>query len=151
MKPIFIAKIAHEMNRRFCALTGDLSQPAWEQAPEWQLDSAISGVEAHIQNPHMTPADSHEIWLEEKQAAGWTYGPVKDEDKLEHPCMVPYQDLPRVQQAKDAIFSIVVWALSDEPLADTSVTESVDYASSDTSTDALLEETDPELENLNDE
>lgn len=42
---------------------------------------------------------------------GWKYGPIKDADKKEHPCMVPFADLPAAQQAKDYIFRAVVHAL----------------------------------------
>lgn len=43
-----IAKRAHEVNRAYCASIGDHSQPAWEDAPQWQKDSAIAGVRAHL-------------------------------------------------------------------------------------------------------
>lgn len=51
-------------------------------------------------------------WLEEKRAAGWTYGPVKDAEKKEHPCFVLYEALPADQQAKDHLFKAIVAALA---------------------------------------
>ena len=36
-----IAKVAHETNRSFCQTLGDWSQPTWENAPDWQKESAI--------------------------------------------------------------------------------------------------------------
>ena len=48
---------------------------------------------------------SHESWLAEKRATGWKYGPVKDPEKKEHPCCVPYAELPAAQQAKDRLFT----------------------------------------------
>jgi hypothetical protein len=50
--------------------------------------------------------------MKQKVADGWVYGPVKDAVKREHPCMVPFTELPREQQAKDFIFRAVVHALS---------------------------------------
>jgi hypothetical protein len=99
---------AHEINRVYCIYLGDRSQPIFEKAPEWQVDSAIHGVEAIIKNPNQPPAASHDSWLRENQAAGWKYGPVKDLEKKEHPCMVPYEELPIAQRMKDTIFIAVV-------------------------------------------
>ena len=38
--------------------------------------------------------NAHEVWAEEKMAQGWRYGPKLDEDKREHPLLVPYKELP---------------------------------------------------------
>lgn len=99
----FIAMLAHEMNRAYCEAIGD-PQPAWDDAPEWQQKSIIAGVEMHLANPDATPEQSHQAWLEQKLAEGWTFGEVKDIEKKEHPCCVPYEDLPPEQRAKDYIF-----------------------------------------------
>lgn len=107
------AKMCHELNRAYCQQLGDTTQAAWADAPEWQKESAIKGVAFHRANPEATPAASHESWLEEKRAAGWKYGPVKDADKKEHPCFVPFTGLPLEQQAKDRLFKGVVDAVRD--------------------------------------
>ena len=41
------------------------------------------------------------------------YGEEKDPERKVHPCMVPFNELPREQQAKDFIFRAVVHALKD--------------------------------------
>lgn len=109
-----IARIAHETNRAYCATIGDMSQPAWDDAPQWQKDSAIKGVQfhlaAHDRGSKPSPSASHESWLAEKRAAGWAYGPVKDADQKKHPCFVPYDELPIEQRLKDYLFSAVVEA-----------------------------------------
>ena len=107
----FIARAAHEINRAYCAALGDNSQPAWEDAPEWQRTSAINGVRFHIENPDAGPDASHVAWMAEKQATGWKYGPIKDAERKEHPCMVSYADLPVTQRAKDYLFRAVVHTL----------------------------------------
>lgn len=101
----------HEANRAYCASLEDLSQPAWEEAPDWQMESAIKGVAAIMDDPDMTPEMSHESWLKEKVATGWAYGPVKDPEIKEHPCMVPYTELPENQKMKDALFTSIVKAI----------------------------------------
>ena len=104
-----IAKVCHEVNRAYCMAIGDFnSQPSWENAPDWQKQSAIKGVQHHIDNPDCTPEGSHNEWLSVKAKDGWKYGPVKDPEKKEHPCFVPYEQLGREQAAKDYIFSAIV-------------------------------------------
>lgn len=107
-----IARVCHEVNRAYCLAIGDTSQPAWADAPEWQKDSARNGVAFHLANPDATPENSHEKWLEQKVAEGWVLGPVKDPEKKEHPCMVPYGDLPADQRAKDYLFRGVIHSLA---------------------------------------
>lgn len=105
-----IAQLAHEANRAYCATIGDDSQLPWDQAPEWAKESAVKGVRAIMEGKVTRPSQSHESWLEEKIATGWSYGPVKDVEKKQHPCFVPYFELPREQQLKDYIFFSVVKA-----------------------------------------
>jgi len=107
-----IAKVCHEANRGYCKALGDDSQLPWEEAPQWAKTSAINGVRFHLDNPNAGPSGSHENWLREKEKEGWKYGEVKDPEKKEHPCYVPYDQLPKEQQAKDYIFTSIVKTLS---------------------------------------
>lgn len=107
-----IARVCHEVNRAYCESLGDRSQPSWESAPEWQQKSAVNGVRFTLDNPAAPPSASHDSWLAEKKADGWKYGPVKNPETKEHPCFVPYDQLPQEQRAKDYLFQAVVRALS---------------------------------------
>ena len=107
-----IAEMCHEVNRLYCRKLGDFSQLGWDEAPAWQRESAIKGVQHALENPNAKPSDSHESWLAEKKAAGWQYGPVKNPELKEHPCFVPYDELPEEQKRKDALFLAVVRALA---------------------------------------
>ena len=107
-----IARVAHEVNRAYCQALGDNSQSAWEDAPQWQRDSAMLGVKLHIENPSASPSASHESWMAQKVAEGWVYAPEKKPELKQHPCIVPFDALPVVQQAKDYIFRGVVHALT---------------------------------------
>lgn len=111
MKLEQIAQVAHEVNRAYCQSLGDDSQPAWEDAPSWQRDSALLGVELHANNPDAGPEASHESWMQQKEKDGWVFGLAKDPEAKTHPCMVPFSELPREQQAKDYIFRSVVHSL----------------------------------------
>ncbi|SRR6266576_266515 len=123
MSPSFdikqIALICHEANRAYCSTIGDDSQPSWDAAPDWQKDSAKNGVNFHLkilsEGGEPSPSASHESWLRQKLEEGWKYGPVKDAVKKEHPCFVPYDELPEDQKQKDYIFAAIVrsfWARS---------------------------------------
>ncbi|SRR3989339_1622459 len=107
-----IARVAHEINRAYCKALGDDSQPTWENAPEWQKDSARNGVKAHLEKLDLTPEQGHEVWLKQKIGEGWIWGPTKDTEAKLHPCMVPYADLPLEQKVKDHLFRQTVLSLS---------------------------------------
>ncbi len=107
-----VARICHETNRAYCESIGDASQPKWEDAPAWQKSSAIKGVQFHV-DQHASgvapsPSASHDSWLAEKTADGWKYGPVKNPETKEHPCFVPYDELPVEQRLKDYLFGGIV-------------------------------------------
>lgn len=108
-----VASVCHEANRGWCNAIGDHSQPTWEDAPQWQKDSAIMGVKFHIENPGAGPSGSHESWMKQKVADGWVYGPVKDAEAKTHHCMVPYGDLPSDQRMKDHLFVAIVRAFEE--------------------------------------
>jgi hypothetical protein len=112
MKVEDIARICHEANESLCVTQGDFSQKSWDEAPDWQKDSAINGVNFHLANPEATPEDSHNSWLAQKEAEGWKYGEVKNSETKEHPCFVPYSELPKEQQAKDYLFRGIIHALA---------------------------------------
>lgn len=107
-----IARVCHEVNRAYCQALGDNSQPAWENAPAWQRESARMGVDLHLSGD-FGPEASHISWMNQKIDDGWTYGPIKDATLKQHPCMVPFKQLPVEQQAKDFIFRGVVHAMKD--------------------------------------
>lgn len=107
-----IARVCHEVNRAYCQALGDVSQPSWKDAPQWQKDSALLGVDLHTTNPEAGAAASHESWMKQKVNDGWTYGAYKDTANKKHHCIMPFDELPCEQQAKDYIFRAVVHALN---------------------------------------
>jgi hypothetical protein len=105
------AEVAHEVNRAYCLTLNDFSQPEWKDAPAWQKKSALAGVRAILLDPSTTPEESHRGWFEQKLADGWKYGPVKNPETKEHPCMCRYAELPIAQRAKDFLFGAAVRAV----------------------------------------
>ena len=43
----------------------------------------------------------HDTWAKGRMDEGWTYGPVRDDAKKQHPCLVPYSELPESEKAYD--------------------------------------------------
>jgi len=113
MRIELIAYVCHEANKAYCESIGDYTQKHWQDAEPWQVISAIKGVEYALNHIDAPASAQHEAWLQAKQLDGWTYGPVKDVAKKEHPCMVPYRELPVEQQIKDSLFQAIVWALPE--------------------------------------
>lgn len=106
-----IAQVAHEINKSYCEAIGDNSQAGWEDAPQWQKESAVLGVIFHMENPDAGADASHNIWMKEKLENGWKHGHVKDENEKTHPCILPFEYLSKEQQAKDYLFRQVVHSL----------------------------------------
>lgn len=104
---ILLAHQCHEANRAIQISTGDPApSPPWEEAPEWQKESALEGV-AHAAWG-ATPEQLHDEWRKTKYAAGWEYREIKDAERKTHPCLVPYDELPEHQKLKDRVFSAIV-------------------------------------------
>ena len=114
MKIEDIAALAHEANRLYCISIGDDSQVRWDEAPQWQRDSSIQGVTAIFAGAVTSQEATHESWMEEKRINGWRWGAAKNAETKQHPCFVPYRELPAEQKVKDAIYFFLVSALIGE-------------------------------------
>lgn len=108
-----IARVCHATNRAYCQTIGDGSQLPWDQAEEWQRQSAISGVAFALANSDAPASSQHDAWMADKLKDGWTYGPSKSSQDKTHPCIVPYEDLPLEQRLKDYLFKAIVKAFAD--------------------------------------
>lgn len=45
--------------------------------------------------------NAHEVWADRRQEEGWTYGPERNDQLLQHPDMVPYSALPDSEKEYD--------------------------------------------------
>ena len=62
-------------------------------------ESLTSLVESLAENVHDT-------WAKGRLDEGWTYGFVRDDAKKQHPCLVPYVELPESEKAYDRATAI---------------------------------------------
>ncbi|HEX8748607.1 MAG TPA: RyR domain-containing protein [Pyrinomonadaceae bacterium] len=107
-----VARVAHEAKAALCDCIGEDSKGSWDDAPDWQRESAIGGVRFHLENPDAQPHAIHERWMREKLESGWRYGRLKDGEARTHPCILPFEQLPPEQKAKDRLFKAIVLALA---------------------------------------
>ena len=110
-----IARVCHEANRAMQIIQMDPTVPVisvpWDLLDEETRQSAVDGVTNIITGSVSTPEESHESWCKFKTEHGWELGPAKDEVLKQHPCLVPYGELPVEQQDKDHLFFAIVGAL----------------------------------------
>ena len=60
-----------------------------------QLSDELNGlVEAMAKNVH-------DVWAQSRIEQGWTYGPERNDQLKQHPCLVPYEQLPEEEKAYD--------------------------------------------------
>ena len=45
--------------------------------------------------------NTHEVWSQGRIKEGWTYGPVRDDNAKQTPCLVDYDDLPESEKDYD--------------------------------------------------
>ena len=45
--------------------------------------------------------NAHDVWAAERKAQGWSYGPERNDERKENPCMVPYSQLPEDEKLFD--------------------------------------------------
>ena len=50
--------------------------------------------------------NAHEVWAENRQAEGWSYGPQRDDKLKQTPDMVPYSQLPESEKEYDREMAI---------------------------------------------
>ena len=60
-----------------------------------QLSDELNGlVEAMAKNVH-------DVWAQSRIEQGWTYGPERNDERKEHPCLVEYEQLPDSERDYD--------------------------------------------------
>jgi hypothetical protein len=114
-----IAKVAYNAQRKYCISVGITSEPEWKDLGDVRTSSICNGVRTIVENPELSDEQLHENWMLNRYHEGWKYGEAKDEEKKEHPMLVPYNDLPETEKRKKTIFRDVVEKLKNEKVIDT--------------------------------
>lgn len=109
-----VAEVCHEALRAYNkGFDPNLPVGAhWEELSQDARDSSMKGVAYRLDNPDASAEDQHNRWLQDMAASGWKYGLTKDDEKKEHPYMVPFSELSPDVRKKDLIFAAVVMAVA---------------------------------------
>lgn len=59
-----------------------------------------------IELSEMLANNTHDLWAQGRLNEGWTYGPERNDLRKEHPCLVPYSELPESEKRYDRDISI---------------------------------------------
>jgi hypothetical protein len=103
-----IARVTHDAIRAYQAVLGQPVTPAWEDAT-WERDSSRAAVRFALEG--RGSGAQHEEWMRARLTDGWTYGDVKDVEKKTNPALLPFDQLPKAEQVKDALVIAIVQAL----------------------------------------
>ncbi len=50
--------------------------------------------------------NAHDLWAAQRIKDGWTPGPVRNDAAKQHPCLVPYADLPETEKEYDRVAAL---------------------------------------------
>lgn len=73
-----------------------------------RLQGLIGGTEWALRNPDATPEDNHICWMNSKINQGYRYGDTLSVENKTHPSLVPFNELPPVEQRKDEMDLLMV-------------------------------------------
>ena len=54
-----------------------------------------------------SPRELHNNWMDAYYKMGWQYGKTYDRERKSHPDLVPYDNLGKLEQDKDAVFIVL--------------------------------------------
>jgi len=63
--------------------------------------SKISLSKDILELTELLARNAHEVWALQRQADGWQYGTQRSDERMLHPCLVPYEDLPESEKIYD--------------------------------------------------
>lgn len=74
--------------------------------PEPIDTSNVTLTAEHLKLTELLAKNTHELWAQQRFAEGWKYGPKRDDTRKEHPCLVPYEELPESEKEYDRITAL---------------------------------------------
>ena len=68
--------------------------------------SSIELLEDVQELTELLARNAHEVWAHKRLAEGWRWGPERSDERLEHPCLVPYDELPESEKEFDRAMAV---------------------------------------------
>jgi len=106
-----ITKIIYEATRLEAMWSNRSIIPEeWSKRDEAFKKQMIEVVGRHLARKKLpTPKEAHNSWMESYFKMGWKYGERRDPILKTHPDLVSYDELPKDERDKDAIFLAFIW------------------------------------------
>lgn len=104
-----IARIVVNTNADYSNALGE-QIAYWDETSTEVKNSIIRGVISALRYDP-TPEQNHQNFLDDRMKDGWTYGPEKNVELKQHPDLLPFEQLPTDQKAKNFIFLSLVKSL----------------------------------------
>lgn len=71
------------------------------------IDIADIKLSDELQNlQELLAKNTHEVWAEARRKEGWIYGNERNDKLKQHPCLVPYNELPESEKEYDRILAM---------------------------------------------
>lgn len=71
------------------------------------IDTSAVALPEEIQElGELLAKNTHENFVKMRKAAGWSYGPARDDVKKTNPTLVPYEELPESEKEYDRVTSM---------------------------------------------
>ncbi len=70
--------------------------------------SQVTLTAEYLKLTELLAKNTHELWAQQRLSEGWKYGSQRDDVRKEHPCLVPYEDLPESEKQYDRITTLGV-------------------------------------------
>jgi len=108
-----IAEILYEATRREAEWSQRSIVPeAWNDRDDAFRKQFVQVIQNYLTMDKLpTPEEAHDSWVKAYTDMGWVYGPERDPVKKTHPDMVPFDQLPKDERDKDAIFLALIYAV----------------------------------------
>ena len=66
------------------------------------IDTSGIQLPEHLQSlAEQLAKNVHEVWAQGRISDGWTFGPIRNDVLKQHPCLVPYEELPESEKDYD--------------------------------------------------
>jgi hypothetical protein len=106
-----VAELIYEAARLEAAWSGRSIVPEeWQRRDDKFREQMVRTVANYLAMDQLpSPEEAHDNWMREHIRMGWKYGEKRDPELKLHPDLVPYDELPKDERDKDAVFLALVW------------------------------------------
>jgi hypothetical protein len=106
-----IAECIYEATRKEAEWSGRSIVPEhWSKRDKKFKKQMIGIIQKYLALKKLpSPKEAHDYWMKAYLDMGWKYGKIKDSKKRTHPDLVPYNQLPKDERDKDAIFLAFIY------------------------------------------